>query len=415
MSSSVLIEEAVMSNRRRDAVPPSAVPREITTDVVRTVGTARRRHRRLISFLLAIILPTALMAVYLYGFAADQYVTEFRFSVRHQAPLSLDVTAGGLMAEAPTGTAAAMAMINESQMVVQYLKSTQIIDDIIAAGIDLDAIYAGSDRDFWAHLRPAASVEERKRYWRRMVDPFFDLTTGIISVEVRAFRSLDAQRVATAALQLSEKLMNDISRRARADSLAYAAAQVDESEVKLKAAQAATAAFRNRHAVLFPELQATANTSTAGTVHQGLIEARTAYSTQMAQGMSKDTVQMATLRSRITAMETELQTLHGRLAKPEHGSTLDASLASILSEYNVLQVAEQIATKVYERSLMLLLDAKNVASQQSVYLATFVHPGLPEDTLYPLRWRVTLETALISFVAWCLLQLIYHGVRDHIY
>ena len=122
------------------------------------------------------------------------------------------------MPEASTGMAAAMAVITNSQMVVQYLKSTQIIEDMIAAGVDLDAIYTGSDRDLWAHLRRNASLEERQRYWKSMVDPFFDLSNGIVSVEVRAFHPADAQLVARTALALCEKLMNDISVRTHADS-----------------------------------------------------------------------------------------------------------------------------------------------------------------------------------------------------
>ena len=86
----------------------------------------------------------------------------------------------------------------------------------------------------------------------------------------------------------------------------------------------------------------------------------------------------------------------------------------MLAEYNQLQAFEQNAGKMYDRSLTLLLDARNEASQQSVYLVAFVRPGLPRDSLYPIRWRLTLETVLVCFVAWCLLQLIYHGIRDHI-
>jgi capsular polysaccharide transport system permease protein len=380
---------------------------------MRPAARTRRQRRQLTSFLLAIFVPAVLMAVYLYGFAADQYVTELRFSVRHQAPLRFGVAAGS-PSEMPTGAAAALTVINESEMVVQYLKSRQIVEDIIAAGVDLDAIYAAPDWDFIAHLRPAASIEARQRYWRWVVDPFFDLSNGIISVEVRAFRPADSQLVAAKVLALAEKLMNDISSRAHANSLAYVAAQVDEADAKLKGAQRAIAAYRNQHAVLFPEMQATAATSVAGTVQQALIDARTAYSTQLAQGVSKDTSQMSMLRNRIAAMDAELQTLEGRLAKPGSNVTPNTSLASVLSEYSALQVSEQIAAKVYEHALTSLMDARNEASQQSVYLATFVRPVLPEDSLYPLRWRVMLTTVLVCLVAWCLLQLIYHGIRDQI-
>ena len=80
----------------------------------------------------------------------------------------------------------------------------------------------------------------------------------------------------------------------------------------------------------------------------------------------------------------------------------------------VLEIDEQIAARVYERALDALQDARNAAAQQSIYLAAFVRPALPQDSTYPIRWRVMLETALISFAAWCLLQLLYHGIRDHI-
>src|ERR1700744_4596887 len=128
----------------------------------------RRRHLRLLSLLAAVLLPVAVVSGYLYGYADDQYVTEFRFSVRHQAPRRADTTAVPV-----NGGGVALAVINDSQIVLQYLKSRQIIDDIIATGIDLDAIYAADDKDFLAHLRRDAPVEERLRYWRRMVDTFF--------------------------------------------------------------------------------------------------------------------------------------------------------------------------------------------------------------------------------------------------
>ncbi|MFL5288840.1 MAG: hypothetical protein ACJ8AW_49775 [Rhodopila sp.] len=122
--------------------------------------------------------------------------------------------------------------------------------------------------------------------------------------------------------------------------LAYATKEVSEAETKMRAAQAATAAYRNQHAVLFPEMQATAETTAAGTVQQALIGARTAYATQLPQGVSKDTTQMSMLRNRIAALESELQSLQGRLAKTGAGAASGDSLASVLAEYSRLQLFE---------------------------------------------------------------------------
>ncbi len=339
----------------------------------------RRRTRRLLSLLLAVGIPCGLMATYLYRYADDQYVTEFRFSVRHQTPLRVDPGTGDGLTSSLSGggPASIMTAITDSQIVMQYLRSRQIIDDIVAAGVDLDRIYSANDQDFLAHLQPKASVEQRLRYWHRMVDPFFDMTTGVVSVEVRAFKPEDAFVVANKALALAEKLVNDITARAHDDLLAYATREVAESGVKLQAIQGDMAAFRNQHAVLFPEMQATSASSVGGELEKTLIAAKTAYSTQMARGASKDTMEMSILRNRIAAMEFELHDIHARLAQPEPVPGGDASLATVMSDYSVLQLEEQIAARVYERALISQQDARNAASQQSVYLAAFVRPGLP--------------------------------------
>ena len=390
------------------------VPLDVRTKAGPINPRRRKRRWRMVSLLLAVVLPTALAGTYLYRYADDQYVTEFRFSVRHEAPLRMDATASSTLPASLGGSASPLAVITDSQVVIQYLESRQVIDDIAASGVDLDAIYARNDKDFLAHLQPNASAEERLRYWRRMVDPFFDMSTGIVSVQVRAFNPKDAQIVAATALRLAEKLVNNMSSRAHDDVLAYATREVGASEAKLKAAQDTIASFRNAHAVLFPEMQATADTSVEGKVWENLIEAKTAFNAQRAVGVSADTMQMRMLGNRISAMETALRDVHARMAQTGAGSISDPSLASVISEYDILRLDQDIAAKVYERALMALQDAKNAVSQQSVYLAAFVRPALPQESTYPDRWRLMTETALLSFVAWCLLQLLYHGIRDHI-
>ena len=370
----------------------------------------RRRIGRLLSLLLAVALPTALMGTYLYRYADNQYISEFRFSVRRQAPLRVDPSAGSSMA-AGLSPSLNLAMINDSEIVVQYLKSRQVIDDIAAAGIDLDRIYARRDNDLLAHLSPNATAEERQRYWRRVVDPFFDLTNGIVSVQVRAFQPQDAQRVAAKVLQLAESLVNRMSSRAQADQLAYAQTEADESGLRLREVQTDLAVFRNQHAVLFPEMQATVSNSVEGKIEESLIEAKTAYRAQLAQGASPDARLMAMSQSRIEALEEEQKRVHGALAQAGDDHV---SLASVMSGYAVLQADESTAERIHERALVALQDARNEAAQQSIYLAAFVRPGLPQESGYPMRWRVLLETAAVSFVAWCLLQLIYHGIRDHL-
>ena len=265
-----VMEGAIGPIPNREAPYGRAVPEE-TTDAAEAQAPVRRRRRRgsrLLSLLLVVAVPVGAVSVYLWGFATDQYVSEFRFAVRQQHPLRIEP---GGMSSALSGGNPLLAVIADSEVVLQYLGSRQIVDDI-SDTVNLDRIYAQAEADWWARLEPGTSSERRLRYWKRMVDPFFDLTTGVVSVTVRAFHPEDALGVASAALAASERLVNDMSARAHNDAVAYAKTQVAEAEARLKKAEADIAEYRNRSAVLFPQLQATTDSSLEGRLREQLAD-----------------------------------------------------------------------------------------------------------------------------------------------
>ena len=371
----------------------------------------RRRSRRRVRFLtmlLFVAAPTSAATIYLHDYAADQYVTEFRFSVRQAHPIRAESSS---LASSLGGANPLLAALTDSETTVQYLKSRQVIDDM-SATVDLDAIYSWPQKDFWARLDPAATSEERARYWRKIVDPDFDMTSGIVTVKVRAFRPEDSLRVATTVLGLSEKLVNELSSRSHNDAVGYAEAQASANEKRLKEAEAALVKFRNANAVMYPALQANADTAIQSHLRESLSDLRSTYNSLLAQKVMLDGPQMRTLKGRIAATEAELASVQGGMAatpaapSPQGGNAAaiaaNPSLASVLGGYSALEVEERISEKVYERSLTALQDARNEANQQGVYLNAFVRPSLPQESTYPIRWRILLETALGGFLAWCL-------------
>jgi len=52
--------------------------------------------------------------------------------------------------------------------------------------------------------------------------------------------------------------------------------------------------------------------------------------------------------------------------------------------------------------------------RQQVYIASFVPPSLPEEALYPRRWRSLGVVALIAFALWGIGWLAAQSVRDHL-
>jgi capsular polysaccharide transport system permease protein len=389
------------------AAPASSLP---------SVEMPQRRARRIswnwISFLLMVALPTILAAVYLYGFAADQYVSEFRFRLHHAQPSRMESTSAlaGL-----TGAGAALETMTDSEIVVQYLQSQQILADIQPA-IDLEQIYSRSSADWHARLDKGEPVELKLKYWRRMVDPFFDNATSIVTVKVRAFDAADAQRVSRAALAAAEKLVNTLSERANADRLRYAQQTIEKASAAWKQAELELRSFRNANDVLFPTMQATESTGLDSNLRVAESKARAALEALHLQGVPDSSPQARTLLSQIGSLQAEIKRTQTRVTNADAGGATGRArpLASVVSDYDALDVNVKIASEAYKMAVMAEQRARDEANQQHIYLDPFVPPGLAEKSMYPVRWRDLLEVGFLSFAIWCLSLLLWRGVMDHI-
>lgn len=376
---------------------------------------AKRRKRSRLRFLaplLFMVIPTALTGVYLWGWAADQYSSEIRFSVRRQSPVRPVGEGSGGAAGALAGGNPAIAMLHDGQVVVQYLRSRQAMDDV-AQAVDLNTIYARAGEDPIARLTPGSAAEDRLLHWRRFVEPRFDLTSGVVTVDVSAFTPDDALAVARASLTAAERLVDGISSRARQDAVRFSEGSVAESAALLATAREKLADYRNRTAVLSPSLSAGADTGLEAKLREQLSEARGQLAVMRGQYLNPNAPQMKTILDRIGSLENELKAVAARLAGPQ-GANSATSLASVTTGYAGLEADERIAQSQYERSLASLQMAKAEAAQQSVYIDAFVRPAMAERASWPIRWRMLLEVAAGAFAVWALLSLLGRAVRDHV-
>src|SRR5262249_35813542 len=159
--------------------------------LAREVAPVRRKRQfpfRLLSFVVVAAVPAILAAVYYFLVAADQYVSEFRFALRTVEPVRIEPgSILGAAAPSPVGV--------DSYAVVQYLGSSDILDDL-EKSLDLREMFSRADADWLARLGLPVTVEELVRYWKGQVDAFFDITNGTIVVRARAFTPGDALKLA---------------------------------------------------------------------------------------------------------------------------------------------------------------------------------------------------------------------------
>ncbi|HZU91741.1 MAG TPA: hypothetical protein VE993_20990 [Stellaceae bacterium] len=356
----------------------------------------------LLSFLIVVALPVAIAGIYYLFVAADQYVVEFRFGVRGVEPLSIGF--GGLF-----GSLAPSPIASDSSAVVQYIESRAVIDDL-GKTLDLRAIFSRPEADWFARLHPPLPVEELVRYWRGQADASYDATDRSITVTVRAFTPRDALRVARGVLTAAERLVNDLSTRARHDALANAQKDLGNAERRLDAVLLRLRAFRDREGVVDPRQTANATESRAGRLRDELAQAQTELAV-LEHYMSGDAPTLKLLRARITALTAEERSVAGEITSAEQSRA--RILSRLMTSYEEIESERRFAETAYRHALQALDRARRDADRQQVYLATFVRPSLPEEALYPRRLLSIGVVFLAAFAIWAIGGLVVQSIRDH--
>jgi capsular polysaccharide transport system permease protein len=357
-----------------------------------------------LSFIALVLLPIMVAAVYLFAIAADQYVSEFRFSLNSIDPPRLDPLS--LL----TGNASHSPAALESHIVVQYITSRAIIDELDAS-LDLRRMFSPPDADWWARLPRPTSIEALVLYWRGQVDPFYDPANGTVVVRVRAFTPAEALQLAKAIVAASEQLVNELSSRARHDTVRNAEAEVAQAEARLKTVLADIRAFRDREGLIDPGKTAEATGTLAARLRDELVRTNADLST-LKSYMRDDAPAVKVLKARIRSVETQQRAVAHDLTDTDRSR--NDTLSRQLGSYEQLESERRFAEAAYQHALQGLDQARANADRQQVYIASFVPPSLPEEALYPRQWRSLGVVALVAFALWAIGGLAVQSIRDHL-
>ena len=362
----------------------------------------------LATFILFVVVTSFASVLYFAWLASDQFVVESRFAIRN-APNNKSVTddvKSMLSSAAMTGTSNLASQ--DAMVVVQYLRSRSAIEDI-SKSVDLRAIYSRPGIDFWARLPSNASAEELTDYWRGMVFTAVDAPSGIVSLFVRAFSPEDAKAVSLAALSATEKLVNNLSERARQDTLAKAEEEVRRAEANMRKALFDLKALRDSEGILDPG-------AAASNISQLLLKALASRIsiqndlTIASHNLKPDSPTVKTLTAQLNAVEEQIGQLRQELtSKNSEASTL----SSFLLRFEKLEIQRIFAEKMYVLAESALDRARVKAEQKQVYVSVFVQPTLPQEAKYPQRLAYSLIVPLLLLILWSIFALICAAIDDH--
>ena len=184
------------------------------------------RLRRRLPFWLFVVLPTVGAGVYLFGFAANQYVSEAKFVVRGAAS-----PPSGVLSSLLQGAGVSRAQ-DDTFAVQDYILSRDALQEL-ATTMDVRALFNRPEADPLSRFPMPFMGETNEhlfKHYLNRVDVSYDSTTGVTALTVKAFRPEDASAIARALLAGGERLVNRMNDRQRSTTMNEARREVADAE-----------------------------------------------------------------------------------------------------------------------------------------------------------------------------------------
>lgn len=392
---------AVPAEPSAPARPSAALPTPAASTVAWRRPAARRRRLSLFSFAALVVLPAFMAAAYLFLWAQDQFHSRLAFSVRSEgAAIPVDM---GLLG-AVGGLAAGGGQ--DAEILFDFIGS----EAMVAAahrGLDLHAVFRPDAPDPVFALAPDAPVEDMADYWRRMVRVRLDAATGILDVEVRAFRPGDAQAVAALILAESEALVNRLSDEAQRDAIRFAGADLREAEARLRRTRQDLARFRDDNSMVDPQADIAGQMGLLNALQGEQAQAQIERDMLLTYASKDD--------QRVMKIDRRLDAVTARIAAERQKLGLGGdtrAMAALLGRYEELRTDLEFAAGAYTQALANHAAATAEARRKSRYLAAHVRPTLAETAIYPRRVVLAGLVLVGLTLAWGVGMVACYTIRD---
>jgi capsular polysaccharide transport system permease protein len=390
---------------------PSRLDRVLTLDGTASVGGRARPRpaglfgqlfRSLNIWLWAIVgVPTLAAGVYFFAIASDLYSSEAKFIVRSPKQVQTSML-GALLQTTGLGRTA-----DDTAAVQDFIMSRDAVRKLEQQD-DLRAILGRPEGDVVARFPGILRRTDFEALFRRygyFVSVETDTSTGVTSLQVKAFRAEDAQKIATALLTYSEQLINELNERSRRDAVATAQSEVDRAQEQIARVQSELTAYRVQQKMLDPKTTSAVVLELIAQMNTTLATART----QLAELLkdSPNSPQIPLVKTRIASLENQIAEERAKLSGENN------SIVTALTEYERLTLERELAEKALASAFTSLEAARLEAQRQQLYLEPIAQPNLPDYPLYPKRIASFSMVLVSCLVAYGIVWLLVVSAREH--
>jgi capsular polysaccharide transport system permease protein len=346
--------------------------------------------------------PTLLGGVYYFGIASDQYLSEAKFVVHGPAKTPVSTIASLF------GGGGASLGADDTQIIRDFILSRDAARKLEQQD-DLRAVLSRPEGDFLTRYPGPAfwrkDFEALYRTYGHFVTVEVGADSGVATLDVKAYRPEDARRIATALLQDSERLINDLNERARRDALKTFQQEVDSSEARLAQIQDELTAYRVKANLLQPEAEAKGPLALLAELNKDATTAKT----QLADAIKNapKSPQIGLLKTRISSLDKMIGDERAKL------TGAGSSVATASTEYERLDLQRQMEEKLVASAVAAREQSRLEAQRQQLYLETIAQPNLADYPLYPKRASSFATLVAACVLAYGILWLLVAGVREH--
>ena len=360
-----------------------------------------------VSFVLMVLIPSAAATLYYSVIASPQYVSTAQFAVR------------GISEAATSFLSVASVLGSSSQsydsyIIVEYIRSIQMIRDVAEASVDLRQFYARPVVDPLERIAPDMPLEYFRNYWTKQVDVSFNSTTGNIIFRVRAFTPEDAKTIADAVMAAAERLVSQLSANARTQLVSAAQEEVDNTQRRLAQVRQEFSQFRDLQQAVDAEQLAQVEQTVISELERQLSELRTRRGS-ISASLSVDSPTIRVIDQQIASVTQQLEERRSRVGTGtnEPGNPNDPLLSDIVNQFRELSLNQEYAETAYTRALGSLETAVLDARKQDRYFAVFEAPYQPEVATAPNRVFFIVLFIVGSLIIWGIVVLIVGAIREH--
>lgn len=373
-------------------------------EVRKVAPFARPRPRHygfMISFGILVLLPFLLSVFYLFFIAADQYKSRVSFSVRSEE-MQNPLDALGSLGQISTGTSSDAGILNE------YIRSQKLLEDI-APLVDLEAAYSRPAFDPVFSFAPDQPIEDLLHYWNWMTHVSFDTGSGLIDIEAYAFDPESAHQIATAIMQASSVLVEELSDIAREDTTRFALLELDLARERLATSRVALGELRAREQIIDPAIDLESRMGVVTALEQQLAAELIEYDLLIRSTRQGDSRRENSERT-IAAIEERIAEERNKIGhgtEPEGGA-----LASVVGEYEALLADRIFAEQAYVAAAANYDTALAEARRKSRYLAAHIPPTMAQSSEAPARLLMSLSVLGACLLFWMIGTLSVYALLD---